>query len=119
MHIFTNPNFDFVKWRWHAIALSWIIILAGLAVIWTKGMPKGVEFSGGTIVILQFDQNPNVEQVRSALSKGVPDGGNAIVASICARNVAFVDAAHQNDPDLGYRPAVTGLIERLRHVLKK
>jgi preprotein translocase subunit SecF len=79
MHIFTNPNFNFVKWRWHAIALSWVIILAGLVVIWTKGMPKGVEFSGGTIVILQFDQNPNIEQVRDALSKGIPDGGNAIV----------------------------------------
>jgi preprotein translocase subunit SecF len=79
MHIFKKPNFDFVKWRWHAIALSWVIIIAGLVLIWTKGMPKGVEFSGGTIVILQFDQNPNIEQVRSALAKGIPDGGNAIV----------------------------------------
>jgi preprotein translocase subunit SecF len=79
MHIFHNPNFNFVRWRWHAIALSWLIIIAGLVVIWTKGMPKGVEFSGGTIVILQFDQSPNTEQVRSALSKGIPDGGNAVV----------------------------------------
>jgi preprotein translocase subunit SecF len=79
MHIFHNPNFNFVRWRWHAIALSWLIIIAGVVVIWTKGMPKGVEFSGGTIVILQFDQNPNIEQVRGALSKGLPDGGNAIV----------------------------------------
>jgi preprotein translocase subunit SecF len=79
MHIFKNPNFDFVKWRWHAIALSWVIIIAGLLVIWKYGMPKGVEFSGGTIVIVQFDRNPNVEQVRSALANGIPDGGNAIV----------------------------------------
>ena len=21
MHIFTNPNFDFVRWKWHAIML--------------------------------------------------------------------------------------------------
>src|SRR5919198_4094322 len=79
MHIFRNPNFNFVRWRWHAIALSWVIILAGLVFIWKYGMPKGVEFSGGTIVILQFDQNPNIEQVRGALSNGIPDGGNAIV----------------------------------------
>jgi len=27
MHIFNNPNFDFVKWKWHAIAVSWIVII--------------------------------------------------------------------------------------------
>ena len=79
MHIFKNPHYDFVRWKWHAIALSWLIILSGLYVIQTKGMPKGVEFSGGTIVILHFDRQPNIEQVRNGLANGVPDGGNAIV----------------------------------------
>ena len=78
MHIFTNPNFDFVKWRWHAIALSWIIILAGLAVIWTKGMPKGVEVSGGTIVIVKFQQPADLDKIRGALPGG---GANAVVQS--------------------------------------
>jgi preprotein translocase subunit SecF len=80
MHIFKNPNYDFVRWKWHAIILSWIIILAGAAVIWTKGLQKGVEFSGGTIVIVKFDQQPDVERVRSALDRTIPGGGaNAIV----------------------------------------
>src|SRR6476646_4427587 len=80
MHIFKNPNYDFVRWKWHAIALSWLVILVGAVVIWTKGMPKGVEFSGGTIVIVQFEQQANVEQVRSALDRTIPGGGaNAIV----------------------------------------
>jgi preprotein translocase subunit SecF len=80
MHIFKHPNYNFVRWKWHAIALSWVIILAGALVIWTKGMPKGVEFSGGTIVIVQFQQPPNVEQVRNALDRTIPGGGaNAIV----------------------------------------
>ena len=76
MHIFTSPNFDFVKWKWHAIALSWVVILSGAFVIWTKGMPKGVEFSGGTILIVKFDQTPNVDQIRGALPGG---GANAVV----------------------------------------
>ena len=80
MHIFKNPHYDFVRWKWHAIALSWIIILAGAVVIWTKGMPKGVEFSGGTIVIVKFDQQPNIEHVRDALERTIPgSGANAIV----------------------------------------
>ncbi len=78
MHIFTSPNFDFVRWKWHAIALSWVVILIGVFVIWTKGMPKGVEFSGGTIVILKFDQSPDLDKIRAALPGG---GANAVVQS--------------------------------------
>jgi len=76
MHIFTNPNFDFVRWKWHAIALSWIVILAGLFIIWKNGMPKGVEFSGGTIVIVKFAQTPDLDRIRTVLPGG---GSNAIV----------------------------------------
>ena len=59
MQIFKNPNFDFLRWRWHAIALSWVVILAGLVDDLAEGMPLGVEFAGGTIVIVQFDQPPD------------------------------------------------------------
>jgi preprotein translocase subunit SecF len=80
MHIFKDTNYDFIKWRVHALVLSWAIILAGLAVIAVKGIPKGVEFSGGTIVIAKFDQVPSVQQVRAALDQQFP-GGNAVVQS--------------------------------------
>jgi preprotein translocase subunit SecF len=80
MHIFTNPNYNFLRWRWHAVALSWIVILAGLFTIYTKGLPKGIEFAGGTSVIMQFDQTPSVEAVRGALNQNYPGGGqDAIV----------------------------------------
>jgi preprotein translocase subunit SecF len=80
MHIFTNPNYNFLRWRWHAVALSWIIILAGVFVLYTKGVPKGVEFAGGTSVIMQFDTTPSVDSVRRALNENYPGGGqDAIV----------------------------------------
>jgi preprotein translocase subunit SecF len=78
MHIFKNPNFDFVRWKWQAIAVSWVIILAGGFQIWTKGMPKGVEFSGGTIVLVRFQEKPDVDRIRQALPGG---GANAVVQS--------------------------------------
>jgi preprotein translocase subunit SecF len=74
MHIFSNPKFDFVRWKWHAIALSWLVILAGLGYIWKNGgMAKGVEFSGGTVVIVKLDHQPNLEQIRAALPGGGAD----------------------------------------------
>ena len=31
MHILNKTNINFMRWRWHAVALSWVVILAGLA----------------------------------------------------------------------------------------
>jgi preprotein translocase subunit SecF len=77
MHILNKTNFDFLRWRWHAVALSWVIILAGFAVIATKGIPRGIEFAGGTAVIMQFDTEPSIEQIRSALDRTF--GGENVV----------------------------------------
>src|SRR5436309_3327549 len=79
MHIFKNTNYDFLRWRWHAIALSWVIIIAGIVAIATKGIPKGVEFAGGTVVIEQFDRPVSVQEVRQALDRNFPGGGQNVI----------------------------------------
>jgi len=67
-HIFENANFNFVKWRWHAIALSWLIVLAGVGVAVARGgVPMGIDFSGGTAVVVKFDQPTHEDVVRKAL----------------------------------------------------
>ncbi len=67
MQIFTNANFDFIRWRWHAIALSVVVILAGIAMLATRGIPLGIDFSGGTLVIVKFEQPVAEDSVRDAL----------------------------------------------------
>src|SRR4249919_3318389 len=69
MHIFKNADYNFLRWRWHAVALSWVVILAGLVVIYTKGIPRSIEFAGGTSLVTQFDQPVSIEQVRTALDR--------------------------------------------------
>jgi len=67
MRILTNVNVDWLRWRWHALALSWLIILSGLGLMATRGVPLGIDFSGGTLVVVQFEQPVTEEAVRSAL----------------------------------------------------
>jgi len=67
MALFDNANYDFIKWRWHAIGLSAIIIIAGLVYGIQKGIPLGIDFSGGTILVVKFDQPVTDDQVRQAL----------------------------------------------------
>ena len=79
MHIFKHTHFDFLRWRWQAIILSWAIIIAGAVVFFTKGIPLGIEFAGGTAVILEFDQPTSVQQVRAALDRSFPGGAQNII----------------------------------------
>jgi preprotein translocase subunit SecF len=79
MPIFRNPNFDFIKWRWHAIAFSALIIIAGFAYTLSKGIPLGIDFSGGTIIVAKFEQPVTVDQVRTALAASIP--GESVIQS--------------------------------------
>jgi preprotein translocase subunit SecF len=82
MRLFKNTNYDFLRWRWHAVALSWVVIMAGVAMIWTKGLPMGIEFAGGTAVVAKFDKEPSIEAVREGLNRNYQFGGeDAIVQS--------------------------------------
>jgi preprotein translocase subunit SecF len=64
MQIFTNANYNFIRWRWHAIILSLLVIGAGIVVMATRGLPLGIDFSGGTAILVQ---GANEADVRRAL----------------------------------------------------
>lgn len=72
MRLFTRTtDIDFLRWRWHALALSGAFIAAGLVTIAVKGLPLGIDFSGGTIVVFKFEQPVGEQAVRDALA-GLP-----------------------------------------------
>ena len=72
MALFQNANYDFIKWRWHALALSAVIIIAGFVYAATNGVPLGIDFSGGTMIVVQFEQPVTDDQVRNALVAAIP-----------------------------------------------
>ena len=76
MEIFHNANYDFIRWRWHAITLSLVIVLAGFALMFTRGLPLGIDFSGGTSLVVRFSQPVTLDKVRDAVA---PLGGEAVV----------------------------------------
>ena len=66
MRIFTNVNIDFIRWRWHAIALSLAVIIAGAMMI-VRGVPLGIDFVGGTNVVVRFEKPVTDDQVARRL----------------------------------------------------
>lgn len=70
MRIFKQKtNFDFLGIRRRMYFVSATIILAGLISLVFKGVNYGIDFRGGTELVLAFDQKLDVAQIRSALDK--------------------------------------------------
>ena len=67
MRIFDNPNYNFIKYRWHAVIFSALLILVGLGVFLTRGINLGIDFAGGANVILKFQQQVPLAQLRADL----------------------------------------------------
>jgi preprotein translocase subunit SecF len=67
MQMFHNANYNFIRWRWHAIVLSLLVVAAGVVVIVTQGMPLGIDFEGGTQLIVRFEEPVPLDRVREAL----------------------------------------------------
>ncbi len=68
MRLFENTNYDFIKWRWHALVASALLILAGVGFMIARGgMPMGIDFTGGTVVVAKFESAVADDAVRRAL----------------------------------------------------
>ncbi len=75
--IFTNINVDWMGWRKPLIAVSIVILLAGLISAigrqitpgGTEPFNLGVDFQGGTVITAKFKQRPSTDDIRAALNK--------------------------------------------------
>ncbi|MFC4655595.1 protein translocase subunit SecF [Rheinheimera marina] len=65
---------NFMKLKWPAMVLSTLLILGSLISIGTKGINFGLDFTGGIVVELGFEQQADLNKIRTALSEnGFPD----------------------------------------------
>jgi len=72
MEIIKNPNYDFLGKAKYFVALSLFFIASGIAVMALRGIAYGVEFSGGTQLILHFQNPPEVDKIRHAVDAQAP-----------------------------------------------
>ena len=67
--VFTNTSFNFSRWGWHALLLSLVDHRRGRRDMVTRGLPLGIDFSGGTLVVAEFAQQGVTEDdVRDAVA---------------------------------------------------
>jgi preprotein translocase subunit SecF len=69
MRFFRNANFDFLAQRRRAYMVSGAMLLVGIISLVLHGGPRyGVDFTGGTLIQVEFAQETSVADLRSVLS---------------------------------------------------
>jgi preprotein translocase subunit SecF len=99
MELFKNTNFDFLGKKWPFIIASLILTAAGLISLAMKGGPRyGIDFKGGALMYLRFNQEPPVEKIRSALQGKI--SGEISVQQITGKPEVLVGTEIANEQQL-------------------
>lgn len=79
MKLLRELNINFMGMKYFGIVLSSILIIGSLFFIFTSGINMGIDFSGGHLIHLKFENLPSDDEIRSRLAEvGL---GNAIIQS--------------------------------------
>jgi preprotein translocase subunit SecF len=76
MRLIKFQNLDFMRWRRQAIILSTVVNLIGIASFFVQGLNFGLDFTGGTVVEVGYEDPVDLTQVRAALTKGGFEAGS-------------------------------------------
>lgn len=78
-------NFDFVAKQNIAIAASVVLIVAGMAALIARGRDNlDIDFTGGTMISMQFNESQKTDEVRAKLEKGL--GSNITLEELTRRD---------------------------------
>ncbi|MFL5560951.1 MAG: protein translocase subunit SecF [Gemmatimonadaceae bacterium] len=67
LRIFHDTRYDFIRWWKTAVVITAVFVIAGLGSLAIKGINYSIDFTGGTLIQLQFKQPPNVADIRAAV----------------------------------------------------
>ena len=62
-------NINFMRFRKIAITISLILFVGSIGSIFMKGLSLGLDFSGGTLVEIQYEDSVNLQEIRGVLSE--------------------------------------------------
>src|SRR5262249_4434736 len=69
LQLFHDPKIDFMGKRRMWVAVSLSLVAISIAIVFSRGIKRGIEFEGGAEVQLQYASAPDVATVRELLAK--------------------------------------------------
>ena len=96
-----TPSFDFMRWRNAAIGLSVVLIVASLAAVATRGLNLGIDFTGGVLLEVGYDNPADLDAVRTTLA--AQGFGTPLVQSFGSPNDVLIRLPPVEDVEAGAR----------------
>ena len=77
MEFFRSSNIDWLGKKWYFLGFSLIFSVAGVfSMLFWHGVPRGVDFKGGTRITVEFTVPPSEDHIRAALAaSGIRSAG--------------------------------------------
>ncbi len=68
MELFRDTHIDFLRVKWICIGVSWALIIGGfISIAAHGGLRFGIDFSGGTQIVLKFADRPDPSKIEAIL----------------------------------------------------
>ncbi|WP_416909216.1 MAG: protein translocase subunit SecF [Polymorphobacter sp.] len=120
-----DTNIGFLRWRNIAVGLSVVMILASIALVVIRGLNFGVDFAGGLMMEVRFEQEARLDELRSTVNSAgagsasiqtfgdantvsirlpLPPGDEAAVQRVVAQ---VQDTIRAKSPDASFRRTET------------
>jgi preprotein translocase subunit SecF len=114
VELFRGVNVDWLGKKWYFLAFSLIFSVAGvLSILFWHGIRLGIDFRGGTLVYVQFDQAPNLDRIRQAIDRaGIHDSRIQTYGTASQKQVAISLAQKETQEsalDIGRQTIVQAL----------
>jgi len=113
LRILHDTKYDFIKWWRVAVGSTVVFIAAGLIFLGIHGLNRSIEFTGGTLMQVEFKQPPDAGQLRQIVdAAGYP--GSEIQPFGSPREFTIRAAGH----DVSSSVAVPALATRTSELRK-
>ncbi|MBK7230246.1 MAG: protein translocase subunit SecF [Ignavibacteriales bacterium] len=115
MRVFHNLDVDFLGKRKMFYIFSTALFLIGMLNIAFRGLSFGIDFKGGSEIVLQFDKKVDIAQVRSDIDKiGI---GNVEVRTFGGETGALIRTELQEVPTNVYPKVVQSVESEIKSII--
>jgi preprotein translocase subunit SecF len=106
VELFRGVNVDWLRLKWYFLGFSLIFSVAGIismSIHWAQigsPVPLGVDFKGGTQLLVQFAQSPDTNRIRAAMTAaGIKDASIQTIKSVdqASANQVLISLPEQRD----------------------
>ncbi len=107
IEILRNPNIDFIAKRKYGFIFSAVVMIISFALIFVRGPNFGIDFTGGALLQIKFDQAVTTGALRNSLSK--IGRGNAQIQSLGVAKTEYIVRVAGENPE-GFAPALKAVL---------